>query len=68
MRPGSASWPPASNLFRRTGYTGTGMKQIAQAAGAPFGSIYHFFPGGKAQLGEEVIRSAGAGYGNSSPR
>ncbi|AKN71552.1 MULTISPECIES: TetR/AcrR family transcriptional regulator [Streptomyces] len=50
-------------LFRRTGYTGTGMKQIAQAAGAPFGSIYHFFPGGKAQLGEEVIRSAGAGYG-----
>ncbi|MFI2764714.1 TetR/AcrR family transcriptional regulator [Streptomyces echinatus] len=49
-------------LFRRTGYTGTGMKQIAAAAGAPFGSIYHFFPGGKAQLGEEVVRTSGAGY------
>ncbi|MFE1881999.1 TetR/AcrR family transcriptional regulator [Streptomyces diastatochromogenes] len=51
-----------TELFRRTGYTGTGMKQIAEAAGAPFGSIYHFFPGGKAQLGEEVIRTSGAVY------
>lgn len=51
-----------TELFRRRGYTGTGMKQIAESAGAPFGSIYHFFPGGKAQLGEEVIRSSGAGY------
>ncbi|MEU3858683.1 TetR/AcrR family transcriptional regulator [Streptomyces sp. NPDC028722] len=51
-----------TELFRRTGYTGTGMKQIATAAGAPFGSIYHFFPGGKAQLGEEVIRTSGAVY------
>ncbi|MBY8840279.1 TetR/AcrR family transcriptional regulator [Streptomyces sp. SP2-10] len=51
-----------TELFRRTGYTGTGMKQIAAAAGAPFGSIYHFFPGGKVQLGEEVVRSSGAGY------
>ncbi|MFI9808495.1 TetR/AcrR family transcriptional regulator [Streptomyces sp. NPDC052301] len=51
-----------TELFRRSGYTGTGMKQIAQAAGAPFGSIYHFFPGGKAQLGEEVIRTSGAVY------
>jgi AcrR family transcriptional regulator len=51
-----------TELFRRAGYTGTGMKQIAEAAGAPFGSIYHFFPGGKAQLGEEVIRTSGAVY------
>ncbi|NSC19868.1 TetR/AcrR family transcriptional regulator [Streptomyces albus subsp. chlorinus] len=49
-----------TELFRRSGYTGTGMKQIAEAAGAPFGSLYHFFPGGKAQLGEEVIRTSGA--------
>jgi len=33
------------------------------AAEAPFGSLYHFFPGGKAQLGEEVIRRSGATYG-----
>jgi AcrR family transcriptional regulator len=51
-----------TELFRRSGYTGTGMKQIAEAAEAPFGSIYHFFPGGKAQLGEEVIRTSGAVY------
>ena len=50
-------------LFRRHGYTGTGMKQIVQAANAPFGSVYHHFPGGKEQLGEEVIRRAGAMYG-----
>jgi AcrR family transcriptional regulator len=49
-------------LFRRYGYTGTGLKQIVADANAPFGSVYHFFPGGKAQLGEEVIRRAGRMY------
>jgi len=53
----------AIELFRRHGYTGTGMKQVVQAAAAPFGSLYHHFPGGKEQLGEEVIRKAGAMYG-----
>lgn len=52
-----------AELFRRQGYTGTGVKQIVAAAGAPFGSLYHFFPNGKAQLGEEVIRTSGAMYG-----
>ena len=46
----------SAELFRRQGYTGTGVKQIAAEARAPFGSLYHFFPGGKEQLGEEVIR------------
>ena len=45
--------------FRRYGYTGTGMKQIVAEAKAPFGSIYHFFPGGKEQLGREVILRSG---------
>ena len=48
--------------FRRYGYTGTGMKQIVTGANAPFGSIYHFFPGGKEQLGEETIRRSGEMY------
>jgi AcrR family transcriptional regulator len=52
----------AADLYRRHGYTGTGMKQVASDAEAPFGSIYHFFPGGKEQLGEEVIRRAGGMY------
>jgi AcrR family transcriptional regulator len=51
-----------AELFRRRGYTGTGMKQIVTAADAPFGSLYHFFPGGKTQLGEEVVRRSGAIY------
>jgi AcrR family transcriptional regulator len=29
-------------------------------AEAPFGSLYHFFPGGKEQLGEDVLRTGGA--------
>lgn len=52
----------AAELFRRQGYTGTGLKQIAAQAQAQFGSLYHFFPGGKEQLGAEVIRWSGAKY------
>jgi AcrR family transcriptional regulator len=52
----------SAELFRRQGYNGTGVKQIVAAANAPFGSLYHFFPGGKAELGEQVIRSSGAFY------
>jgi AcrR family transcriptional regulator len=51
-----------ADLFRRYGYTGTGMKQIVAEANAPFGSLYHFFPGGKEQLGDEVIRRSGRMY------
>jgi AcrR family transcriptional regulator len=52
----------SSELFRRQGYNGTGVKQIVAEASAPFGSLYHFFPGGKTELGEEVIRTSGALY------
>jgi AcrR family transcriptional regulator len=52
----------SAELFRRNGYTGTGLKQIVTAAGAPFGSLYHFFPGGKEQLGVEVIHASGMMY------
>lgn len=51
-----------AQLFGRYGYTGTGLKQIVAEANAPFGSLYHFFPGGKGQLGEEVIRRSGQMY------
>jgi len=52
----------SAELFRRQGYTGTGIKQILAAANAPFGSLYHFFPGGKEQLGAEAIRASGTLY------
>lgn len=52
----------SAELFRRQGYAGTGIKQILAAANAPFGSLYHFFPGGKEQLGAETIRMSGQLY------
>jgi AcrR family transcriptional regulator len=56
-----------AELLRVKGYTGTGVKEIVAAAQAPFGSLYHHFPGGKEQLGEEVIRWSGAMYGRLGP-
>ena len=49
----------SAELFRRQGYAGTGLKQISAAAEAPFGSIYHFFPGGKEELGATTLREGG---------
>jgi AcrR family transcriptional regulator len=53
----------SAELFRRQGYAATGVKQIVTEARAPFGSLYHFFPGGKEQLGAEAIRQSGPIYG-----
>ena len=52
----------AAALFQRHGYTGTGLKEISRQSGAPFGSLYHFFPGGKEQLTTETLRWSGHGY------
>jgi AcrR family transcriptional regulator len=49
-------------LFGRYGYTGTGLKKVVAAANAPYGSLYHHFPGGKQQLTAEVIQRAGRMY------
>jgi AcrR family transcriptional regulator len=56
-----------ADLLRLKGYTGTGVKEIVAVAQAPFGSLYHHFPGGKEQLGEEVVRWSGAQYGLLGP-
>jgi len=52
----------SAELFRRQGFTGTGVKQIVTEADAPFGSLYHFFPGGKEELGATVVRWSGDLY------
>jgi AcrR family transcriptional regulator len=52
----------SAELLRLQGYNATGVKQIVESAQAPFGSLYHFFPGGKEQLGAEAIRASGAIY------
>src|SRR6266567_190720 len=51
-----------AELLRRQGYNATGIKQIVTEAKAPVASLYHFFPGGKEQLGAEAIRASGAMY------
>jgi AcrR family transcriptional regulator len=53
----------SAELLARQGYNATGVKQIVTAAEAPFGSLYHFFPRGKEQLGAEAVRTSGAIYG-----
>ena len=52
----------ATELFRRQGLHGTGVKQIVAGAAAPLASLYHFYPGGKDELAADVIRTAGQGY------
>ncbi|MFB4290145.1 TetR/AcrR family transcriptional regulator [Nonomuraea sp. ATR24] len=45
-----------SRLMQRRGYEATGLKQISQEARATLGSVYHFFPGGKAELAVAAVR------------
>ncbi len=52
-----------AELLRRQGYSGTGLKQVVAEARAPFGSLYHHFPGGKQQLAVEVVHAGGAFFG-----
>jgi AcrR family transcriptional regulator len=49
----------AAYLFRERGYSGTGFRDVIAHSGAPRGSIYHHFPGGKVQLAQEAVRYAG---------
>jgi AcrR family transcriptional regulator len=42
-------------LMRRSGLSGAGINEIVRESGAPKGSVYHFFPGGKLQIATEAI-------------
>lgn len=37
----------AAELMRHKGYAAVGMKDVVKASGAPIGSLYHHFPGGR---------------------
>jgi TetR/AcrR family transcriptional regulator, lmrAB and yxaGH operons repressor len=49
----------AALLMRKQGLEATSFSQVLEASGAPRGSIYHHFPGGKTQLMEEATRYGG---------
>jgi TetR/AcrR family transcriptional regulator, lmrAB and yxaGH operons repressor len=50
----------AAVVMRERGVEATSFSEVLARSGAPRGSIYHHFPGGKAQLIEEATRYAGA--------
>ncbi|MEU4323694.1 TetR/AcrR family transcriptional regulator [Nonomuraea dietziae] len=45
----------ARALVEARGYFGTGLNEVIEAGGAPRGSLYHHFPGGKDQLTAEAL-------------
>ncbi len=47
------------DLLRRQGYTGTGLNEIVARSGAPKGSLYFHFPGGKEELAVAAMTRAG---------
>src|SRR3954453_13994047 len=57
-----------ADLLRLKGYSGTGVKEIVAAAQAPFGSLYHHFPGGKEQPGAGGGGGPRRGRGGVGPR
>lgn len=52
----------AAALFSRRGYAATGVKAVLAEAAAPYGSLYHWFPGGKQELGVAALEHGGARY------
>ncbi|MFI7110063.1 TetR family transcriptional regulator [Nonomuraea sp. NPDC050227] len=49
----------ARALVEAQGSHGTGLNEVLAVAGAPRGSLYHHFPGGKDQLVGEALAAAG---------
>ncbi|GAB1692091.1 TetR/AcrR family transcriptional regulator [Krasilnikovia sp. M28-CT-15] len=45
----------ARTLLRRHGYHGTGLTQIIEHSGAPRGSVYFLFPGGKEEIAVAAV-------------
>ena len=49
----------ASELFGQRGYHATAFSDVIEGSGAPRGSIYFHFPGGKHELAQEATALAG---------
>ena len=51
--------PVLFHLFRRHGYDGVSLAKIAEATGLGKASLYHHFPGGKAEMVEATLAYSG---------
>jgi TetR/AcrR family transcriptional regulator, lmrAB and yxaGH operons repressor len=49
-----------ARLLQRQGYAASGLNEIVAAGGAPKGSLYFHFPGGKEELAAAAIARSGA--------
>lgn len=58
--PRDAMLDSAIALFRQRGIADTSVRDIVEHSGAPRGSVYHHFPGGKEQLAAEATERAGS--------
>jgi AcrR family transcriptional regulator len=56
-----------AELLRAQGYAATGVNQLVRVAGAPTGSIYHHFKGGKREVATAALRQTGAVYSQLLP-
>jgi len=50
----------AAKVIASGGVDAMSLRELAEKAGVPFGSTYHHFPGGKAQLVDEAVQYVGA--------
>ena len=47
--------PTLAELFRERGFAGTSLSEITERTGLGKGSLYHFFPNGKEEMGKAVL-------------
>jgi len=47
--------PVLAEIFREHGFSGASLSEISKRTGLGKGSLYHFFPGGKDEMGQAVL-------------
>ncbi len=47
--------PVLAEIFRERGFAGASLSEITHRTGLGKGSLYHFFPGGKDEMGQAVL-------------
>lgn len=51
----SEAIPALAEIFREHGFAGASLSEITTGTGLGKGSLYHFFPGGKEEMGRAVL-------------